>query len=33
MMDRGNLIALTTKKGQKRKLSSWEVTQQNLRIK
>ena len=26
----GNLIALTTKKRQNRKLSSWEVTQQNL---
>ena len=30
MMDRGNLIALTTKKVQNRKFSSWEVTQQNL---
>ena len=25
-----NLITLTTKKGQNRKFSSWEVTQQNL---
>ena len=30
MMDRRNLRKLTTKKGQNRKLSSWEVTQQNL---
>ena len=30
MMDRGNLIVLITKKKQNRKLSSWEVTQQNL---
>ena len=33
MMDRGNLIMLTTKKSQNRKLSSWEVTLQNLRTK
>ena len=30
MMDRRNLRKLTTKKGQNRKLSSWEVTQQNF---
>ena len=33
MMDRGNMKALTTKKRQNRKLSSWEVTQQKLSIK
>ena len=30
MMDRGKLIVLITKKRQSRKLSSWEVTQQNF---
>ena len=33
MMDRGNLIMPTPKKWQILKISSWEVTQQNLRIK
>ena len=33
MMDQGNLIVLTPKKWQIPKISSWEVTQQNLRIK
>ena len=32
MMDRDNLIVLITKKRQIPKLSSWEVTQQNLCI-
>ena len=30
MMDQGNLIMLTTKKRQDRKLTSWDVTQQNF---
>ena len=30
MMDQGNLIVLTPKKGQIPQISPWEVTQQNL---
>ena len=33
MIDQGNLIMPTSKKRQIPKISSWEVTQQNLRIK